>query len=158
MVEMRGAFRDCRIGRPSLRLWLAQWAALGLVLACIPAGHAQANGNNGGQSGSRVLPFGARPDSTYPGDAYGSLMIERRMHALNMERQKEMVADTNKLLKLARELNAEVAAQKSDTLTPEQLHKVAEIEKLARSVKDRMTSSIGPAQPTLASPMAGYPF
>ncbi len=128
------------------------------MVACIPAGHAQTNGNNGGQSGSRVLPFGARPDSIYPGDVYGSVMMERRMRALNMERQKEMVSDTNKLLRLARELNAEVAVQKPDTLTSEQLHKVAEIEKLAHSIKERMTSGVGPQQTTLGPPTAVFPF
>ena len=51
--------------------------------------------------------------------------MERRLSALNIERQKQMVADTNKLLKLAKELNDEVAVQMPATLTPEQLRKVA---------------------------------
>ncbi len=60
------------------------------------------------------------------------------MPALNVERQKQMVSDANKLLKLARELNDEVATANTGTFTPDQLHKIAEIEKLARSVRERM--------------------
>ena len=57
-----------------------------------------------------------------------------------------MVSDTNKLLKLARELNDEVAAKNAAALTPDQLHKIAEIEKLAHSVKEKMADGVG--QPT----------
>ena len=39
------------------------------------------------------------------------------MRALNTERQKQMVSDTDKLLKLARELNDEVAKANTGTLT-----------------------------------------
>ena len=57
--------------------------------------------------------FPPRADlSSLDGDDYDPVMMERRMRALNIERQKQMVADANKLLKLARELNDEVAAQK----------------------------------------------
>jgi hypothetical protein len=67
---------------------------------------------------------------------------EHQLAALNAERQKKMVSDTNKLLKLANELDAEVRLSGSGALTAAQLHKVAEIEKLARSVKDKMSTSI----------------
>ena len=90
-------------------------------------------------------------------DEYDPVMTERRLRALNMERQKEMVSDTNKLLKLARELNTEVAGQKSDTLTPDQLHKIAEIEKLARNVRDRMASAVGEAQSGIPPATIVYP-
>ena len=88
--------------------------------------------------------FPSRPGFDSSGD-YDSEMNGKRQLALNIERQKRMVADTNKLLKMARELNDEVAASNAGTLTPEQLHKIAEIEKLARSVKERMTT--GSAEP-----------
>ena len=44
--------------------------------------------------------------------------------------------------KLANELDAEISTTNPDTLTPEQLRKVAEIEKLARGVKDKMRISL----------------
>jgi hypothetical protein len=66
----------------------------------------------------------------------------KRLRALNALRQKSLVEDTNKLLKLAAELNAEVSSEHPDELTPEQLHKLAEIEKLAHSVKDKMSTPV----------------
>jgi hypothetical protein len=56
----------------------------------------------------------------------------------NVERQKHLVSDTERLVALANELKLEVAKSGSETLTPEMQHKIAEIEKLARSVKDKM--------------------
>ena len=90
-------------------------------------------------------------------DDYDTVMAEKRLRALNIERQKQMVADADKLLKLAKELNDEVAASNSGTLTPEQLHKIAEIEKLARSVKERMTAAAVQPQPALTPPSFVYP-
>jgi hypothetical protein len=53
-----------------------------------------------------------------------------------------MVSDTNKLLRLVNELNSEIAHTSPDLLTPSQLRKVAEIEKLAHNVKDKMSTSV----------------
>jgi len=94
---------------------------------------------------NRPAPMPTDPRSS--GD-YDPTMIERRIRGLNNERQKEMVSDTNKLLKLAQELNDEVAAKNAGTLTYDQLHKMALIEKLARSVKEKMADGVGdPTQP-----------
>jgi hypothetical protein len=65
----------------------------------------------------------------------------RQLRLFNAARQKSMVSDTNKLLKLARELDDEVSRTNPDTLTVAELRKVAEIEKLARSVKQKMSES-----------------
>ncbi len=107
-----------------------------------------------------ALPGGAQygpmppqpPLSQATGLQSGSLMTgiddtdpveeERRLRILNAERQKSMVSDTNKLLKLAHELNDEVNATKSDSLDPQELTQVAEIEKLARKVKEKMSTSV----------------
>jgi hypothetical protein len=67
---------------------------------------------------------------------------ERRLRLLNAERQKNMVSDADKLLKLATQLNAEVAAAHESELTAAQLKSISEIEKLARKVKDRMSLSV----------------
>ncbi len=82
------------------------------------------------------------------------MMTESQLRELNQERQKQMVADANKLLKLARELNDEISAANRGTLTPDQLRKIAKIEKLARSVKERMTIGVG--QPALLAPQPVY--
>lgn len=64
------------------------------------------------------------------------------MRALNAERQRSLVADANKLLKLAQELDAEVKSTSGDSLNSAELTKVAEIEKLAHKVKEKMSTSV----------------
>jgi hypothetical protein len=68
----------------------------------------------------------------------------RRLRALNAERQKRVVSDTNKIVKLSGELNAEIATGNADSLTRAQLKKLAEIEKLARDLKLNMTATLYP--------------
>jgi hypothetical protein len=67
---------------------------------------------------------------------------EERMRALNRERQKSLVSDTNKLLKLATELDMEVKNAGGNSLSSSEMRKLATIEKLAHNVKDKMTYSI----------------
>ncbi len=56
----------------------------------------------------------------------------------NEERQKQLVKDTDKLLSLATDLKSEVDKTNKDVLSVEVVKKAEEIEKLAKSVKDRM--------------------
>ena len=80
------------------------------------------------------------------GDGLGSMdpkLARRQILLLDIQRQKTMVSDTDKLLELATELKSEIDSGDSASLSPEQLHKIAEIEKLARSVKQKMTITIG---------------
>jgi hypothetical protein len=67
---------------------------------------------------------------------------ERRIKQLNVERQKEMVSQANDLLKLTAQLNAEVAKEHSTSLTPDQLRTLAKIEKLAKSVREKMSNPV----------------
>jgi hypothetical protein len=83
-----------------------------------------------------------RPGGFGPFDDSNPVEEEKRLRALNAERQKSMVADAAKLLKLAGELNSDVNGAAPGTLTPEQLRKAAEIEKLAHSVKEKMSTSV----------------
>jgi hypothetical protein len=99
---------------------------------------------------NRPTPMPTDPSSS---DNYDPTMMERRLNALNRERQKEMISDTNKLLKLAMELNDEIAANNTGSLTWDQLHKMAEIEKLARNVKEKMADGVGQIGPTPEAPI-----
>ncbi len=81
------------------------------------------------------MPFG-------PSDLPMSPEAERRLNMINAARQKGLVDDTNKLLALATALNHEIAASNPGVLSAEQMHKVAEIEKLAHSVRDKMVMPI----------------
>ena len=56
----------------------------------------------------------------------------------NEDRQKKLVADTEKLLALATDLKAQVGQSATDNLSEDGMKKVEEIEKLAHSVKERM--------------------
>jgi hypothetical protein len=67
---------------------------------------------------------------------------EERLRALNRERQKSLVSDTNKLLKLATEFDMEVKNAGGESLNSSEMRKLATIEKLAHNVKDKMTYSI----------------
>jgi hypothetical protein len=145
---------ESRIGLPGFqaRLWAphASRKLLRLVLALAVTGGAHPmvpadqTAMPGQISRSAASPFGGFGD-TDPFEA------AKRQRALNAERQKSMVSDTDKLLKLARELNTEVGGENSGSLTSEELHKVAEIEKLARNVKQKMSSAPG-GGPALRDP------
>ena len=74
------------------------------------------------------------------------------MKALNTDRQRSMVSDTEKLVKLARQLDAEIASNSTDELTPEETQKLAAIEKLAHNVKTKMAQSFG-GGPEFRSPL-----
>ncbi len=113
--------------------------ALVLVLLPVSAGSSQAPGQNVGPPGTVRLYYPGPTSSINSSGGFESAEAERRLKELNHERQNEMISDTNKLLKLATELNDEVAATKVETLTYDQLHRIAQIEKLAHSVREKMT-------------------
>jgi hypothetical protein len=63
------------------------------------------------------------------------------MRALIAERQKRVAKDAGKILKLSNELNAEIARENPVSLSPAQLRMVAEIEKLARDLKENLVGA-----------------
>jgi len=67
---------------------------------------------------------------------------QHRQRLLNADRQKALVADADKLLKLVGKFNAEIGAANPDSLTPAQLRTLGEIQKLAHSVKTRMSDPV----------------
>jgi HPt (histidine-containing phosphotransfer) domain-containing protein len=65
--------------------------------------------------------------------------LEReREKKLNQERQAELKRDTDKLFQLATQLKQAVAKSNENTLSLEVIKKAGEIEKLAKSVRDKM--------------------
>jgi hypothetical protein len=63
---------------------------------------------------------------------------EQQATSRNAERQKRLQMDTDKLLSLATELKEQVDKTDKNTLSLDVIKKADEIEKLAKSVKDRM--------------------
>ena len=81
---------------------------------------------------------GAQPDEESPASRH---MREQSAEKRNAERQKQLVADADKLLLLAQQLKAEVDKSDKNTLSVMVIKKSDEIEKLARSVRQKMKSA-----------------
>ena len=82
-------------------------------------------------------------------------MEARRIAALNLQRQHQMVSEAEKLLKLAQELKADADAEGTILSPAERMQKAAEIGKLARNVKEKMMYAIGAPQ-ELTGPFAAW--
>lgn len=65
-------------------------------------------------------------------------MRKRQAAQRNTQRQKEMVSDTNKLLALAAQLKQEAAKNGQEGPAPDVSKEADQIEKLAKSVRDKM--------------------
>jgi hypothetical protein len=63
--------------------------------------------------------------------------VKINIEAFNKKRERDIAEDSRKLVSLAIELKSEVNSESE--LTPETVHKVKEIEKLAHKVKETMT-------------------
>lgn len=151
MIEGKSAIARIWLGKGALTLgWSLALGTL-LALASAPASLSQAPPRD---IINRPPPMPTDPNSANEVDP---VEMERRLNALNTERYKQMISDTNKLLKLAKELNDAVAVNAYNSLNPDQLRKVAQIEKLARSVKDAMSEGVGAPGPSPAPTLQGYP-
>jgi len=63
--------------------------------------------------------------------------------AANIERKRQLAEDSALLLKLAEELNTEVAKASTDTLSPTEMRKIEDIERLAHNVQQKMKLTVG---------------
>ncbi len=81
------------------------------------------------------VPRTGMPDEPGPLDPNRE---ERQAKMRNDDRQKRLVADTDKILALATDLKAQVDKSTKDNLSVDVFKKTDEIEKLAHSVKERM--------------------
>ncbi len=87
-----------------------------------------------------TLPDPSRPigDTGRPDDPFTAKVAEQQARNRNSDRQKKLVADTDKLLSLATELKQQVDKTDKNTLSVDVVKKADEIEKLAHSVKEKM--------------------
>jgi hypothetical protein len=112
---------------------LALWSAVLLVLPLAAQTAAVPFGHSGGQPGNVE-------------DAASGIetaMQAKRITQLNQIRQKSIVSDAEKLVRLAQELNDDANADGANLSQAERMRKASEIEKLAKSVKEKMTYAIG---------------
>ena len=89
------------------------------------------------------------PEANRPPDA-NQVMIMREnqvkksnFEAANVERKRQIADDSARLLKLATDLKTEVDKTSKDTLSLGVIRKAEEIEKLARTVKEKMKLTMG---------------
>ncbi len=76
-------------------------------------------------------------------DAMQRQETAKHFKELNLVRQKEMTTETVKLLQLAHELKAETDKSENDKLSMLEVRKAELIEKLAKSVRDKMKATVG---------------
>jgi HAMP domain-containing protein len=85
---------------------------------------------------------------TDPSMFFSDTKIEaRQAKMLNVQRQQAIVTDTEKILQLARELEADAHSARPTMSLAERMHKAEEIEKLAKTVREKMTYAIGAPPP-----------
>jgi Spy/CpxP family protein refolding chaperone len=121
-----------------------------LFVAGALAGHAQTTGNNPLHDPTQVNVGG--PGKSITMDQQDLTQEMRQVRLLNTARQKAIVSDVDKLLALARLLNAGISAEGATLTAAQRMKMAADIEKLAHSVKERMTYAASGA------PTPGNPF
>lgn len=101
------------------------WLALGL------AGKSQTQSSGTGSSADKQTPTssGQKDTGTTPAQTANLSPAERK--------RAELLADTEKLYQLTQELKAEVAKSNKDTLSVSVVKKAQEVERLAKSIKER---------------------
>lgn len=112
-----------------------------MTLAAPGRGQVQGSSNTGTPMSQRVPSMRDLDDPRYSNPA-SAIFAEKRLQALNIAQHQAVVNDTDKLVKLVTELNQQINSSNSRTLTPQQLQMVAEIEKLAHSVRDKMRMTV----------------
>jgi len=123
-------------------LWALTLAFLSGLPVALQCGAQNAPGSQHGSMLPQPIGQAVGDSGDLPIGGNNQIQNERLLRTLNADRQKAMVSDANKLLRLANELSAEVGRTNPEEFTPSQLHKLAEIEKLAHSVKDKMSTSV----------------
>jgi hypothetical protein len=130
--------------RERFALWTAGAVALfALVVGIVSS--AQSTSGTMQTTNQRTMSTGMQ-DVYDPSMPAGNdpLFVERRLRRLNAAQHDSMVVDTHKLVVLVAELNSEISSQNSPKLTTQQMRMAAEIEKLARNVRDKMRMSVRP--------------
>ena len=79
-----------------------------------------------------------QPSDPSANDPLAGKLEDAQAKSRNVDRQKKLQADTEKLLSLATELKEQVDKTDKNILSVDVIKKADEIEKLAKSVKDRM--------------------
>ena len=119
---------------------IPRWIACLLFLVALSFGSAQ-------QTAPPQLPQtpgspAQAPTSPDENDPMARRMATQLALKRNASRQQQIVDDTNKLFELAKQLKEEVQKSNKNQLSVSVVKKAEEIEKLAKSVKDKMKNGL----------------
>ncbi len=118
-------------------------SALGFsLLLILPCGAFSQAPTHGTDPTYNTPGIGTTSSEGMPGGPYGApspAELERMERAHRADIQRTVELDTDKLLKLTQELDDEISRTAPNALTPAQMKKVAEIEKLAHKIQAKMT-------------------
>jgi len=156
MQPHRGQIRLVKSGRPrssgnSIWLLAAVAVAVAVAVSAAIAAHSQTQNpppNAPPRPTSILLPQANRPP-----DANDIMEMQEQKQkedsrdatVANLERKKQIVDDSAKLLKLASDLKIEIDKTSKDTLSLDVIRKADEIERLAKGVKEKMKLSMAGA-------------
>jgi hypothetical protein len=118
------------------------WSGLA-AFAVLAATFSVTYGQAPGQSPNPHRPI-LMPEANRPPDANQQMAMHEQQdkkanfEAANVERKRQIADDSARLLKLATDLKTEVDKTSKDTLSLGVIRKAEEIEKLARTVKEKM--------------------
>ncbi|HWA94214.1 MAG TPA: hypothetical protein VG844_06400 [Terracidiphilus sp.] len=129
---------------------VSAYAALFVLMFCIDARHL-----------ARTVSAQSIPNQVddHSGSLFGPSPFDdpafrkRRMKALNEQRQKQLESDSQKLLKLTAEFNKEIVSESFKGPTAKQVQQLNRIEKLAKSVREKMTETFGDSGPLFRDPL-----
>ena len=139
---------NCEDRLSSARQWTLHWArtAACLVVMATLTGAAQNNLPSGGalrtDKVDLATPINQAPDPNTQMKMREQQSKQQNYAAANAERKRQIAEDSEKLLKLATDLKAEVDKTTKDTLSLTVIRKADEIEKLAHNVKEKMKLTV----------------
>lgn len=136
--------------RPPHRAVSGRLLCRGLVLAVLLAATASTR-THAQYTGGGAVPtqnhLSTKPnDTSMPLKDASGTEDQRMLQMRNAARQLSMLSDAGKLLRLANELHDEIGKTNSAILTPAQLRKIQQIEKLAHKVRLEMAISLSDSQ------------
>jgi hypothetical protein len=121
---------------PRMALRMIPRMALLLALISTPALHAQAADPSSPSPGVQMPGSAASQDG--PEDEARRKLLRDQLKKANEERFQKVKEDTEKLVRLSNELKEYVGKANEHTLSLDVIKKAEEIEKLAKSVKEKM--------------------
>ena len=121
----------------------APWIACALLFfSCLaPLSWTQPSGQADASTSSMQIPGIRQNQKPTPEDEQHQKLLKEMAKKANLKRQEDLKHDADKLLMLATELKSYVDKTNENVMSMEVIKKSEEIEKLARSVREKMKAN-----------------